>query len=181
VNAAPPDPAMAAAQQHFEQGTKAYTAGDFERAAHEYQAAYDAEPDPALLYNIAQAHRLGHNAARALFFYRTYLERQPNASNRREIEERIRELSIEVGPQAPPTDAQITPTVPPPGLLDATLVAPVPRPHKPLYKKGWFWGTMATIAVAVGVGVGLGVGLTRSDVPGSALGNQKVFSLGIAR
>jgi len=167
---------MAAARQHFEEGTKAYTAGEFERAAHEYQAAYDAEPDAELLYNIAQAHRLGHNPERALFFYRTYLERQPNASNRGEIEQWMRELNAEIVVISVP-QPQMTMTT----IANPEFAAPVPRPHKPLYKKGWFWGTMAGIAVAVGVGVGLGVGLTRSDVPGSGLGNQKVFSLGISR
>jgi tetratricopeptide (TPR) repeat protein len=179
--AAPTNAAIAEAQQHFMQGTKSYNLGEYARAAEEYKAAYDAMPDPALLYNIAQSYRLGNNPARALFFYRAYLRTQPNASNRREIEDRIRDLSAEIEPQLPPP--HFTKTAPPAiaPIVDATLTTPAPRPHKPLYKKGWFWGTVVGIAVAAGVGVGLGVGLTRSNVPHSGLGNQVVFSAGVAR
>jgi hypothetical protein len=33
----------------------------------------------------------------------------------------------------------------------------VGMPQKPVYKRGWFWGTLVTVAAAVGAGIGLGV------------------------
>jgi hypothetical protein len=58
----------------------------------------------------------------------------------------------------------------------SVTATPAPTPHKPLYKKGWFWGVVVgSVVVAAGVGVGLGVGLTRGGPPSSDLGTTKLF------
>jgi tetratricopeptide (TPR) repeat protein len=83
---------IVSAKEHFRRGSKLFDLGRFEEAAKEYEAAYEAKDDPVLLYNIAQAHRLAKHTDRALFFYKTYLRKVPNARNRAEVQVRITEL-----------------------------------------------------------------------------------------
>src|SRR5262249_31478490 len=69
------------AREHFQRGSRAFALGRFDEAVKEYEAAYELRGDPVFLYNIAQAHRLNHNAEKALFFYKSYLARAPSAPN----------------------------------------------------------------------------------------------------
>jgi tetratricopeptide (TPR) repeat protein len=80
------------ARDHFMKGSKAFDLGAFDEAITEYSLAYRLREDPALLYNLAQAHRLAGHAAEALRFYKVFLSRLPNAPNRAEVELKIREL-----------------------------------------------------------------------------------------
>jgi tetratricopeptide (TPR) repeat protein len=80
------------ARQRYEQGSKDFDLGRYDDAVKEYAAAYDAKPDPALLYNIAQAHKLAGHAAEALRFYRVFLVRLPKAPNADEVRIKIAEL-----------------------------------------------------------------------------------------
>ena len=83
---------MASAKQHTKQGTAFYNLDRQADALAEYEAAYLAVPDPALLFNIAQCHRkLGHDKE-ALAFYKTYLRNAPRAANRADVEKRIQEI-----------------------------------------------------------------------------------------
>jgi tetratricopeptide (TPR) repeat protein len=82
----------AAAREHYQKGTAFYDLGKYSEAISEFEAAYQAKSDPALLYNLAQSHRLAGNAEQALHFYRTYLRYVPRAANRVEIEGRIASL-----------------------------------------------------------------------------------------
>src|SRR5437016_3056801 len=63
----------AAAKSFFESGSVAFALGDYAEAAGDYERAFSEKPDPALLYNAAQAHRLAGNTRRALLLYRSYL------------------------------------------------------------------------------------------------------------
>jgi tetratricopeptide (TPR) repeat protein len=80
------------ARDHYLKGTRAYELGLYDEAIAEYMAAYKAKDDPALLFNLGQAHRLAGHAAEALRFYKTYLSKVPEAVNRADVESRIREL-----------------------------------------------------------------------------------------
>jgi len=88
--AAPDERALA--REHYLKGTKAFDLGLYEEAIAEYMAAYKAKDDPALLYNIAQSHRLAGHAADAQRFYRMYLRKIPDAPNRDEVEAKLAEL-----------------------------------------------------------------------------------------
>ena len=94
------DPKSAEARAHYEEGTKAYNLGEYPRAVTEFKAAYNAKPDPLLLYNIAQSFRLGGDATQALFFYRSFLRNMPGSPNRKEVEGRIRTLEKQIEKQA---------------------------------------------------------------------------------
>src|ERR1700690_2082975 len=61
------------ARGHYERANAAYALGNYVRAADEFEKTFDLKPDPALLYNAAQAHRLAGNKTRALLLYENYL------------------------------------------------------------------------------------------------------------
>src|SRR5262245_61254787 len=90
------DDAAASAREHYQKGTAFYDLGTYGEAIKEFEAAYDIRNDPALLYNLAQSHRLAGNAEQALHFYRTYLRRVPKPANRAEIEGRISALEQQI-------------------------------------------------------------------------------------
>src|SRR3569832_995008 len=95
----------AQAKRHFEEATNAYNLGEFKRAAEEYREAYRIKPAAAILYNIAQAYRLGNEPEQALFFYRSFLRNDPATRNRCEVEDRIQKLEQQLAQQkAPPND-----------------------------------------------------------------------------
>jgi tetratricopeptide (TPR) repeat protein len=154
------------AREHYERGTTLFDLGKYIDAAHEYEAAFNIRSDPALLYNIGQAYRLGGDPASATRAYRSYLRRVPDASNRDEVERLLATLKSDAAaqphPEAKPetTEAkptndkpQVAPTTPPvastpqaPAAPSATLVASAP-PRKPLYKRWWPWTIAGVIVV----------------------------------
>ena len=84
-----------AARARFDRGQTLYNLGKLDEAIAELEGAYELDPDPAYLFNLAQAHRLRGNRPRALFFYRRFLALSPDAPNRAEIHERITLLEAE--------------------------------------------------------------------------------------
>jgi tetratricopeptide (TPR) repeat protein len=80
------------AREHFAKGTKAFELGAYDEAIAEYSAAYRIKDDPALLYNLGQAHRLANHPTEALRSYRVFLMKIPDAPNRAEVEQKIAEL-----------------------------------------------------------------------------------------
>jgi tetratricopeptide (TPR) repeat protein len=117
---------VAEAREHYKKGTTYYDLGKYADAAKEFEAAYEAKNDPAILFNLAQAHRLAGNPDQALHFYKTYLRYVPKAPNRAEIEEQIKTLEQKVAAQAPPTTPPPATTAPPPPPPTETPTAPPP-------------------------------------------------------
>ncbi len=102
---------------------------------------------------------------------------------RAEVEGRIRGLEEQQKQQQlPPNDVKPVDVPPrpvvevPPVVTAPVEVVAVPAvTPTPTYKKWWVWTTVGVIVVVgVGLGVGLSLGLPPS-VPGSALGNRKVY------
>jgi tetratricopeptide (TPR) repeat protein len=91
---------VSAARQHYLKGTREYDLGHYLEAVKEYEAAYKAKDDPALLFNIAQAYRLAGKNENAIRAFKSYLHRVPRAPNRAEVETRIAELQKAVDQQA---------------------------------------------------------------------------------
>jgi hypothetical protein len=106
------------ARQLFQQGSKYYDLGQFDKAIEAWQQGYDQKPDPGFLYNIAQAHRQKQDAAKAIFFYKGYLRNSPKAHNRAEVDKKIAELQKQLDAGTPPPANTTTPpgngTAPPP-------------------------------------------------------------------
>ncbi len=181
------------ARSLYEHGTTLYDLGQYREAAHEYEAAFKLRPSPPLLFNIAQAYRLGGDPANALRAYRSYLRRSPDASNRAEVTQYIatceKQLASAPKPAEPTVAAEAaTTTTPPPRTppsptatpaleVQATSAAAPASPalelraaptdrsaRTPVYKRWWLW---TTVAVVVAGGAAVGLGLTygqRKDI-----------------
>src|SRR5580658_7681957 len=67
----------AEAGARFEEGTKAFDAGDFRRAAAAFEAAYRLAPNTDVLWNAARAWQRAGEAARAATLYSRYLRDAP--------------------------------------------------------------------------------------------------------
>jgi hypothetical protein len=123
--------AAAEAKEHFSRGVKLYNLGHFQEAIPEFEKAYDLEPAPILLFNIAQSHRQNGNKDRALFFYRRYLEQEPNAAKRADVEQRMKELAESLEQeneqkQKPPTEVTPPPTAAPQTGPQPAAATPTP-------------------------------------------------------
>ena len=82
-----------AARQAYDQATAAFGLGHYAEAAEKYETAFSLRPDPALLYNAAQAYRLAGNRPRALELYRNYLRLYPNRQNADEARNQVAALT----------------------------------------------------------------------------------------
>jgi len=185
------------AKEHFKAGLSAFTLGDYAKAASEYEAAYAIEPDPALLYNAAQAHRLAGNKPRALFLYQNYLRYFPKMPNRAEVQKHVANLQAAIAsekeatttppttpmsPQPAPAEPAPAPAATPAPAASAPAAAPAPNaadqaihaapePKKKRTPK-WVWGVVGGVAAAaaIALGVGLGIGLSGSSYPSADIG-----------
>jgi hypothetical protein len=128
ANPPPPpanDDAMAQAKQHFETGRNAYNAGDYVTAIREFKQAEQLRPSPILDYNIGLANeKLGKRRV-AVKYYKRYLEEQPNASNKAEVEQKVAALETEIAAQ-PATNAQPGGTAPQPGAAQVEQPGDMP-------------------------------------------------------
>ena len=85
------------AREHYKKGLAAYNLGQYSEAASEFEAAYRLFLDPALLFNIAQAHRMNGELEKALNGYRSFLRTAPSGTqNRAQAEKWRQELEREV-------------------------------------------------------------------------------------
>jgi hypothetical protein len=109
-----------------EKATAAFALGHYPAAADYFEKAFELKPDPALLYDAAQAHRLAGNRERALSLYQSYLRVYGRAAGekRPEIEARIRELKQAIEHDKAASAAASAAVVPPP------VVAPEPAPAR---------------------------------------------------
>lgn len=163
------DAATKAARKHFAKGEKLFQLGKFDEALVEYEAAYEQKSLPGFLYNIAQCHRNLGNYKQAIFGYRSYLRQVPDAANREAVEalidelsERQRERDEEAVRLRRERDLERD-------ERDERATEPGPAGHRrPLYKRTWFWGGVAAVAV---VAAGALVLTSGGDAPATDLGN----------
>jgi tetratricopeptide (TPR) repeat protein len=76
----------------IDNGKKEFQQGNFEAAIREFKAAYDIKPSPGVLYNIAKAYEKMARYEEAIDFYTQYLDLNPSASDRPDVEETVRRL-----------------------------------------------------------------------------------------
>lgn len=152
---------VAAARAHYEKGKRAYDLGHYAEAAREYEIAYEAKDDPALLFNLGQAHRLAGHDAEALTAYKSFLRNVPDAPNREEVEARIRALQAAIDAQ-PKLPAAAAPATSPAPTAATTMTTTTDHAQRPLHKRAWFWAVLAGGAAVVASGVAVGVVLGSS-------------------
>ncbi len=107
------------AKEHFASGQTHYSLGEFTEAAAEFREAYRLLPEPAILFNIAQAMRQMNDFRHAYFYYSQYLSRRPDAANRTDVEGFISAMKLRMDEE----DAQKS-------------VAPVPLVRTPIEHAG---------------------------------------------
>lgn len=82
----------ARAKIHFQAGAAYYRESRYEEAIRSFEEAHSSDPNPNLLFNIAQAHEKLGRTSEALQYYRRYVREKPDASDRRTVETSIRNL-----------------------------------------------------------------------------------------
>jgi tetratricopeptide (TPR) repeat protein len=172
---------LSPAKERYLAGEAAFKVGRFEDALKEYTAAYELQPHPDLLFNIAQCHRNLANYDRAIFFLERYLEEAKSIPDRERIEELIYDLeqrrvveSIakpqeQAGDEPPPE-----PTIETPKIETRIITTTVSKTEtvnvpvyveSPIYERGWFWGILAGAAAVVGGAVAIAVVASKDGVP----------------
>lgn len=160
------------AKAHYKRGMAAFVLNQFDEAIVAFEAGFREEPEPAFLFNIAQAHGKAGRAARAVEFYRKYLDMSgERVADRAQVEQRIAELEKQL---ARPVD--VPKPVEPPKPVDAanpvdqatatptvlTYPAKAARPGRPR----WVWAVVGVSAVIV-VGAVVG-GVVAATIPSNA-------------
>jgi tetratricopeptide (TPR) repeat protein len=156
---------------HYKLGVVHLDMQEYDAAIREFETGYDYKPLPLFLYNIARVAVLAGHRQVALEYYLKYLEAKPNAPERAEVEQRIRDLqhSLAQRPEKQPveTPPPVVATVEPPPVVSApapmveapavtqSLTADVPpakKSHKTAIALGIVGGVLVVgAAVAVGV------------------------------
>jgi tetratricopeptide (TPR) repeat protein len=158
------DKALTKAKKLYREGEKLFALGKFSPALTKYEAAFEAKPLPAFLFNIGQCHRNLGDFDAAIFSFRKYLKLKPDADNKQAVLDYIDELEREKQ-KASANDVGLIEPEP-----DRGTGEPVDRPHRgtPVYKKWWFWGGIAVVGAGV---VGTAVVLSGGGPPSTDLGN----------
>ena len=135
------------ARQLYAEGKAEYDLGHITGALAKFEAAYRVRPVPALLFNIAQCHRLLGDLNSAAMTYRAFLRNDPNSPRAAQATELLHQVEEAMDRQqtaqhAPPlgltqtqeaeSKAALTPAVPaPPAEKTAAPAAGWPAAHKP--------------------------------------------------
>ncbi|HEY6461639.1 MAG TPA: tetratricopeptide repeat protein [Polyangiaceae bacterium] len=102
ARAAPPADASSAAKDRdqalalYRASTKAYEEGRFQDAVDLLTQAYGLEQEPVILFNLARAYEGLGDLEKAVDAYVRYLDRQPDASDRGSIEQRVATLNKQI-------------------------------------------------------------------------------------
>ncbi len=147
------DVATRSAKRHYDRGEKLFALGKFADALDEFEKAFDAKPIPDFLFNIGQCHRNLGDFDAAIFSYRKFLVLAPEAPNREKVQELIDELEAKKEREATNKFG-----------LARRSSDPRATDEDPLYKKWWFWTSVAVVGVAGGLGI---YAATSSDGPPS--------------
>ncbi|MBN2575787.1 MAG: tetratricopeptide repeat protein [Deltaproteobacteria bacterium] len=150
------------ARAHVKMATAAFNLGQYDEALAEYETAYRLVPDPALLYNIGQAHRLAGNADKAIIAYKSYLRTAPaDAPNREQVQRHLEQLEAVTWTPGPapkataasvPAAKNLAPRAEPPAFpaIDLSAMAsPASEPpaSAPIYKRWWFWTAAGAVVI----------------------------------
>jgi tetratricopeptide (TPR) repeat protein len=120
---------LQSAREHYHRATTLFDLRRYDEAVREYEKAFESKDDPALLFNIGQAYRLGGRYEAAIGAFRSYLRRQPAAKNRAEVMARIHEMQDLVDQQKATNEQPPQGTLTPPPDVASPVAAPKPKPE----------------------------------------------------
>jgi tetratricopeptide (TPR) repeat protein len=144
----------------YEEAVAAFNRGDFETAALNFRAAYEAKSDPMLLYNLGQALRRGGHRAEALEAYRRFVAEAPSSPQAKDARAWMAQLDA---------DSFNAETM--------TVDRGAPAQQKEITSKWWFWTALGggAVVVAVVLGVGISFGTRQPEPPSSYFGTTQLF------
>jgi tetratricopeptide (TPR) repeat protein len=129
-------------RMHFKKGQTHYALGEFQEAIEEFREAYRLRQEPAILFNLAQSYRQIREWQHAYFHYRQYLNQNPDASNRAEVESLIEQMKTKIDEdervaKAQPAPVVVEPVQPPAQVVAAPepvrIARPPSEPQKPAF------------------------------------------------
>jgi tetratricopeptide (TPR) repeat protein len=154
-----------AAKPHFLQGKAYQDTGQFDRAADEYKEAYRLDPRPEMLFNIAQAYRLGKKKPEAVEYFKKYLAEQPDGAGATEARTHVATLTKEIDEEAALKKA------PPPTMLPPEPIAQPPvqrdepeQPGKKLRIAGLVTAGVGVLSLGLGIKFGLDAKAASDDI-----------------
>jgi hypothetical protein len=175
------------AKEWFTRAETEEAGGDDKAAVKAYSCSFAMLPHPSTAYNLARAAERTGDSVVALSALRDYLTLKPTASDRTEIEERIRLLEARGAAPPPPAPAPPPPT-PTPAATPAPetptpVAAPPPRrrvvrhteetPHEPrMGTTEWIIAGVGAAALVAGVVFNLGARSAMNDCRQLAMGNK---------
>jgi len=136
----------------FQKAEVQFNLQQFDRALALYTQAYELRPLPGFLFNIGQCQRYLGQDEQALFSYKIYLVRVPDAPNRLQVEELIQQMEqrLRRTPASVPATSQAAPATPPRTPL-APELGDGQDPQGP--RALWIWTGIAVFAGLTATGV----------------------------
>jgi len=132
------------AADHVAAGKRAFADQRYAEAAAEFRAAYDLQPDPKLLYSIAQAQRMAGDCTGAIASYEAFIatKSDPKLSEfSKENIARCKELLAKEPPPPPPVEKPAEPQPQPPPVekpIERAMPPPLERPVAPAGGAPWY-------------------------------------------
>lgn len=160
--------AQSRARMHFQQGKAAFELGNFQEALGQYKTAYRIAPLPGFLFNIGQCHRNLGDLDKAVFAFRLYLRKRPEAPNREAVLQLIKELERRIGERD--RQQKKVPVYLPESRPITERPQPPPPPPTPVYKRWWLWTLVGLAAGGAAVGIYFGVKSREPSLPDTPLG-----------
>lgn len=166
--------------RHLESAVKFYDQAQYPEALAEYQAAYQLQPYPLILFNIARLHHKQSHLSEAIAYYQRYLDtaHADRAERARLLlaEAKREQAAAATGAEPaspPPAPSASPPPGPPPPQVSAAaatstrqLSQPPQADKKPAYKRWWLWTLVGVTAAGVATAVALGVYARGPDIAG---------------
>jgi tetratricopeptide (TPR) repeat protein len=128
----------------YTRGETLYQAGEYLAAAESFERVYALDPDPAVLFNIAQAYRFGNACAKAAAYYRKFLGAVRAPPNRAKVRDYIAEQDRCAKRQQ--ADAELTA-----GGSSPTSTPPASDPGRTRRLLGIASGAVGLVAIGAGV------------------------------
>jgi tetratricopeptide (TPR) repeat protein len=140
------------AKQLYSEGRTQYNLADYAKALDLFKRAYQEQPDPAFLFNIAQCERSLGRYDDAEKSYRAYLRESPDLP-----QQRVAEIKVLIGAMQAAAQQQRA-NLPPPGTEPPRTVSPPPQPTTaPQPPPITYVDTGKTLRIAGAATVGAGV------------------------
>jgi tetratricopeptide (TPR) repeat protein len=144
------------ARAEFDAGRAAFRARDFAAARARFERAYALDPSPVLLYNLARACEESGDAEKAVDYFRLYLERDPQADDRADVERRIRVMEAIVARERA-AKAAAEAAAKPPAPPSVAAATPPPAEARPEWLVPVSWAAVGVGAAALGAATWFGL------------------------